>query len=75
MNEQKTVHDDAAAATENRPDTAESNKTQHTTSPASDPTNPYNQEPAGDWVANERATERSNNEPGLTDHDRKQRRW
>ena len=44
-------------------------------SPATDPTNPHNQEPAGDWVANERAAERSNNEPGLTDHDRKQRRW
>lgn len=44
-------------------------------SPATDPTNPYNQELTGDWVANERAAERSNNEPGLTDHDRKQRRW
>lgn len=43
--------------------------------PASDPTNPHNQEPAGDWVAHERAAERKNNEPGLTDADRKQRRW
>lgn len=43
--------------------------------PASDPTNPHNQEPAGDWVANERAAERKNNEPGLTDEERKRRRW
>jgi hypothetical protein len=44
-------------------------------SPGTDPTNPHNQEPSGHWVANERAAERSNNEPGLTDRDRKQRRW
>lgn len=43
--------------------------------PASDPTNPHNQEPTGDWVAHERAAERRNNEPGLTDAERKQRRW
>jgi hypothetical protein len=43
--------------------------------PASDPTNPHNQEPTGDWVANERAAERRNNEPGLTDEERKRRRW
>lgn len=44
-------------------------------SPATDPTNPHNQEPAGDWTANERAAERRNNEPGLTDRERKKRRW
>ncbi len=43
--------------------------------PSSDPTNHHNQEPTGDWVAQERAAERRNNEPGLTDADRKQRRW
>lgn len=57
------------------PEAPDTNKTQHTGSPATDPTNPHNQEPTGDWVANERAAERSNNEPGLTDPDRKQRRW
>jgi hypothetical protein len=44
-------------------------------SPTTDPTNPHNQEPVGDWTANERAAERRNNEPGLTDEERKQRRW
>jgi hypothetical protein len=42
--------------------------------PATDPTNPHNQESAGDWVANERAAERHNNEPGLTDRERRQRK-
>ena len=53
----------------------DTNTTQPIASPATDPTNPHNQEPTGDWVANERAAERSNNEPGLTDQDRKQRKW
>jgi hypothetical protein len=43
--------------------------------PNSDPTNPHNQEPVGDWIANERASERRNTEPGFTDEERKQRRW
>ncbi|HTU92862.1 MAG TPA: hypothetical protein VMF69_22470 [Gemmataceae bacterium] len=43
--------------------------------PASDQTNPHNQEPAGDWQANERAADRKNNEPGMTDEERKRRRW
>lgn len=43
--------------------------------PTSDPTNPYNQKAAGDWTANERAAERKNIEPGLTDKERRQRRW
>jgi cell division protein FtsN len=51
------------------------NATQPMAAPVSDPTNPHNQEPAGDWVANARAAERSNNEPGLTDEERKRRRW
>jgi hypothetical protein len=44
-------------------------------SPATDPTNPHNQEPTGDWVANERAAERRNSEPGLTDAERKSRKY
>jgi hypothetical protein len=40
--------------------------------PATDPTNPQNQEPAGDWVANERASDRRNSEPGMTEADRKE---
>lgn len=75
MDERKTAPEDAKSPTGNRSDASDANKTQHTSSPATDPTNPHNQEPAGDWVANERAAERHNNEPGLTDHDRKQRRW
>ncbi len=49
--------------------------TQPHSAPATDPTNPHNQEPVGDWLANERAAERRNNEPGLTDAERKRRRW
>jgi hypothetical protein len=41
--------------------------------PTSDPTNPHNQEAAGDWVANSRASDRRNNEPGLANRDRQQR--
>jgi hypothetical protein len=38
--------------------------------PQTDPTNPYRQEAAGVWVAAERAAERHQDEPGLTDLDR-----
>lgn len=72
MAERKPIPEEPTDAAAN-PD--KTKKTQHTSSPASDPTNPHNQESTGDWVANERATERSNNEPGLTEHDRKKRRW
>ena len=44
-------------------------------SPATDPTNPHNQEPTGDWVANERASDRRNSEPGITDRERKRRTY
>jgi hypothetical protein len=73
MDEPKTISKETT--TEKQADGRDANRTQHTASPVTDPTNPFNQEPAGDWVANERAAERSNNEPGLTDLDRKQRRW
>ena len=42
-------------------------------SPTTDPTNPHNQEPTGDWIANERASDRRNSEPGMTDRERKRR--
>jgi hypothetical protein len=42
-------------------------------SPATDPTNPCRQEATGTEVPNERATERSQDEPGLTDRDRDER--
>jgi len=42
-------------------------------SPASDPTNPWRQEAAGEFLANERANERRLVEPGLTDRDREAR--
>jgi hypothetical protein len=44
-------------------------------SPATDPTNPHNQEPTGDRVANERASDRRNSEPGMTDRERKRRKY
>jgi hypothetical protein len=44
-------------------------------SPATDPTNPHNPEPTGHWVANERASDRRNSEPGMTDHERKRRNY
>ncbi len=42
--------------------------------PATDPTNPHNQEADGEWVANERASDRRNSEPGITDHERGRRK-
>lgn len=66
MEQQEKPAESTASATE---------KTQPIPAPTTDPTNPHNQEPAGDWVANERAAERRNNEPGLTDEERKNRRW
>jgi len=43
-------------------------------SPGTDPTNPQNQERTGDWIANEGASDRRNNEPGMTDAERKRRK-
>ena len=62
MDEQKVPTEKAAEAT------------QPIATPITDPTNPHNQEPTGDWVANERAAERRNNEPGLTDNERQKRK-
>jgi hypothetical protein len=53
--------------------TAKTSGTQPPSSPQTDPTNPSNQEPTGDWVANEQAAERRNDEPGLTNRERQQR--
>jgi hypothetical protein len=66
MNEQKAPLD--------KTDATASKTTEPVGTPITDPTNPHNQEPVGDWVANERAAERKNNEPGLTDHERQQRK-
>ena len=66
---------DAAAPASDKPQPSAPQTTQPIAAPATDPTNPHNQEPTGDWVANERAAERRNNEPGLTDEERKRRRW
>jgi hypothetical protein len=66
--------EDAAPSTP-MPQPNEPQTTKPIVAPATDPTNPHNQEPTGDWVANERAAERRNNEPGLTDEERKRRRW
>jgi hypothetical protein len=43
--------------------------------PGTDPTNPVTQESTGDWIAGEKAAERRNNEPGLTDGERQHRKW
>jgi hypothetical protein len=48
---------------------------QPVSSPATDPTNPHNQEPTGEWVANERAADRRNREPGMTESERKRRKY
>lgn len=74
MDKQK-MPDDAAEPSIDRPQAEANRTTQPMPAPTSDPTNPHNQEPTGDWVANQRAAERRNNEPGLTEQDRKQRRW
>ena len=42
-------------------------------SPATDPTNPWHQEAAGIFAANEEANERRIDEPGLTNRDRDER--
>lgn len=42
-------------------------------SPSTDPTNPYSQEAAGMFLANEAANERRLDEPGLDDGDRERR--
>ena len=68
MDEQHKIPDDAAEPSP--PPT-----THQIPAPTSDQTNPHNQEPTGDWVASSRAAERKNNEPGLTDEERKRRRW
>lgn len=65
----------ATTRTDEKTPSLDTSKTRPMAAPASDPTNPYQNEPSGDWAANERAAERRNNEPGLTDGDRKQRRW
>jgi hypothetical protein len=43
-------------------------------SPQTDPTNPYNQESVGIWVANERASDYRVSEPGLTQQERTARK-
>jgi hypothetical protein len=42
-------------------------------SPQTDPTNPSRQESTGEWTAAEHTSERSQDEPGLTDEDRDDR--
>jgi hypothetical protein len=44
-------------------------------SPQTDPTNPYHQEAAGVWVANERAADWRVTEPGLTEAERSRRNY
>lgn len=63
------------AQTEKEPEAAGKENDQSVTSPATDPTNPHNQEPTGDWVANEHASDRRNNEPGMTNREREGRKY
>jgi len=66
---------DVPARTDDKPESPVNENTQPIASPATDPTNPHNQEPTGDWVANERASERRNSEPGMTDRERERRKY
>jgi hypothetical protein len=66
---------DAAATRDEQDKKFETEGNQPLSSPATDPTNPHNQEPAGHWVANERASDRRNSEPGMTDRERKRRKY
>ena len=54
-------------------DKSEESEAAPRSSPQTDPTNPVNQESVGDWVANEPAAERKNDEFGQTDRDRDER--
>lgn len=66
---------DPTVQPEGRPEPGANDSAQPIPSPGSDPTNPYNQEAAGDWVANERASDRRNSEPGITDRERGRRKY
>ncbi|HEY7426001.1 MAG TPA: hypothetical protein VH682_17355 [Gemmataceae bacterium] len=72
--DQRKSSDAAAAPRDNQAEPIGNKTAQPIPSPATDPTNPYNQEPTGEWVANERAAERRNSEPGMTDDERKRRK-
>lgn len=73
MAEQRLTNDDAnRKINTSEPIGAETR--QPPASPGTDPTNPHNQEPVGDWIANERASDRRNTEPGMTEADRQRRR-
>jgi hypothetical protein len=75
MERQQKKPDDVVDLSKDKPKPTASGAPQDPPAPTSDQTNPHNQEPTGDWVANGRAAERKNNEPGLTDEERKRRRW
>jgi len=64
-----------AAPGDNRTEPIGTETAQPISSPATDPTNPHNQEPTGEWVANERAADRRNSEPGMTEEERKRRKY
>ncbi len=73
MGQQKKARDGPATGGSSKPLDPEA--AQPPASPGTDPTNPHNQEPTGEWVAAERASDRRNSEPGLTEHDRQQRKY
>jgi|GEM_PF-4654359 hypothetical protein len=75
MDKQHPIPDDAAAPSIPKRQSPTPSTTQEIAAPTSDPTNPHHQGPADSWAANERAAERRNNEPGLTNEERKRRRW
>ena len=70
----RTSGDDSASQANDAPATHPSG-TKPTPAPGKDPTNPCNQESTGDWVAGERAAERRDPEPGVTDRDRQHRKY
>jgi hypothetical protein len=75
MDKQRKMPDDAAEPSLDKPQPIARETAKGIPAPTSDQTNPHNQEPTGEWVASGRPAERKNNEPGLTDEERKGRRW
>lgn len=75
MDKEHKIPDDAAEPSLDNPQPNAPPQAKEIPAPTTDPTNPHNQEPTGDWVSSAHTSERRNNEPGLTEEERKRRRW
>ncbi|HWG45602.1 MAG TPA: hypothetical protein VN688_22755 [Gemmataceae bacterium] len=65
---------DVPARTVDKAESPTNENAQPIPSPGTDPTNPVTQESTGAWVAAGRASDRRNNEPGMTDGERGRRK-